>query len=221
MPAPASPPARSEADIALERQRELDRQAAEREAADRLRREQEAAQASRAAEQKRQAEQRKRLAEERRVAEEKRAAEEKRRAEEKRVAEEKRLADEKRQAAALEAARQENLRRMMGQAGATGAPEATGSAARDAAPSAAYAGRIVAAIKPNIVLTESLPAMLEAEVEVRAASTGTILSRRLLRSSGNPVWDDAVLRAVDRTGRLPHDTDGRVPSTIVIRFRPE
>ncbi|MCB1983656.1 MAG: hypothetical protein KDF63_17700, partial [Rhodoferax sp.] len=42
-PAPAPPAVRSEADIAIERQRELARQQAEREAAERLRREQEAA----------------------------------------------------------------------------------------------------------------------------------------------------------------------------------
>ncbi|MCP5290551.1 MAG: cell envelope integrity protein TolA [Burkholderiaceae bacterium] len=240
-PAPAPPAVRSEADIAIERQRELARQQAEREAAERLRREQEAARLAeekRAAEVQRRAEEAraaeaKRVAEEKRLAEEKRVAEERRRAQEQRLAEERRLAqekrlaeakrraEEKRQAAALEAQRQENLRRMMGQAGATGAPDAAGSAARDAAPSAAYAGRLVAAIKPNIVLADSLPPTLEAEVEVRASSTGTILSRRLLRSSGNPVWDEAVLRAVDRTAQLPRDTDGRVPPTIVIRFRPE
>lgn len=228
-PTPAPPPPRAEADIALERQRELDRQAAEREAAERLRREQDAArlaeerraaEAQRRADEQRIAEERRR-AEDRRRAEERRLAEEKRAAEERRIAEARRLAEDQRQAAALEAQRQENLRRMMGQAGATGAPGAAGSAARDAAPSAAYAGRIVAAIKPNIVLTDALPPTLEAEVEVRASSTGAILARRLLRSSGNPVWDEAVLRAIDRTARLPLDTDGRVPPTIVIRFRPE
>jgi colicin import membrane protein len=116
--------------------------------------------------------------------------------------------------------REENLKRIQGLAGATGAPQATGTALRDAGPSASYAGRIVARVRPNIVLTESVPATLRAEVEVRAAPDGTIVSRRLIKSSGNSAWDEAVLCALDRTGELPKDTDGRVPSAITIGFTP-
>ena len=116
--------------------------------------------------------------------------------------------------------RQENLKRMLGQAGATGAPTATGTAARDAGPSASYAGRIIAKVKPNIVLTETVSGSPRAEVEVRAAPDGTIIGRRLIKSSGNKDWDEAVLRALDRTEVLPRDTDGRVPSPITIGFTP-
>lgn len=116
--------------------------------------------------------------------------------------------------------REENLKRITGQAGATGAPQATGTAQRDAGPSANYAGKIIARVRPNIVLTESVPPTLRAEVEVRAAPDGTITSRRLVRSSGNPTWDEAVLRAIDRTGDLPKDDNGRVPPSIVIGFTP-
>jgi colicin import membrane protein len=116
--------------------------------------------------------------------------------------------------------RQENLKRMLGQAGATGAPTSTGTAARDAGPSASYAGRIIAKVKPNIVLTETVSGSPRAEVEVRAAPDGTIIGRRLVKSSGNKDWDDAVLRALDRTEILPRDTDGRVPSPITIGFTP-
>jgi colicin import membrane protein len=127
---------------------------------------------------------------------------------------------EKAQAAELAKLRDENLRRIAGQAGATGAPQSTGTALRDAGPSASYAGRIVARVRPNIVLTESVPPTLRAEVEVRAAPDGTIIGRRLVKSSGNKDWDDAVLRAIDRTEVLPRDTDGRVPSPMVLGFTP-
>jgi colicin import membrane protein len=120
----------------------------------------------------------------------------------------------------VEKQRQENLKRIAGQAGATGAPSATGTAAQDAGPSASYAGRIVARVKPNIVLTDSVPPTLRAEVEVRAAPDGTIIGRRLVKSSGNKDWDEAVLRALDRTEILPRDIDGRVPSQITIGFTP-
>ena len=33
-------------------------------------------------------------------------------------------------------------------------------------------------------------------------------------------WDDAVLRAIDKTEVLPRDVDGRVPSSMTIDFRP-
>jgi colicin import membrane protein len=135
---------------------------------------------------------------------------------------EKRLAAQREQErqAALDKLREDQLRRITGQAGATGAPQSTGTAQRDAGPSASYAGKIIARVRPNIVLTEAVPATLRAEVEVRAAADGTITSRRLIKSSGSPEWDNAVLRAIDRTGELPKDDNGRVPSQIVIGFTP-
>lgn len=116
--------------------------------------------------------------------------------------------------------REENLKRMMGQVDGTGTPNSTGTAARDASPSASYAGRIKARVKPNIVLTEDVPGNPSAEVEVRCAADGTIIGRRLAKSSGSTEWDEAVLRAIDRTEVLPRDIDGRVPGTLVITFRP-
>jgi colicin import membrane protein len=57
-------------------------------------------------------------------------------------------------------------------------------------------------------------------VEVRLAPDGTITGRRLVRSSGAKSWDDAVLRAIDRTGQLPRNVDGSVPPIIQIDFKP-
>jgi colicin import membrane protein len=34
-------------------------------------------------------------------------------------------------------------------------------------------------------------------------------------------WDDAVLRAIDRTDRIPRDTDGSVVPEFTIEFRPK
>ncbi len=115
--------------------------------------------------------------------------------------------------------REDNLKRMLSQAG-TGSPSSTGTAARDAGPSASYAGRIIARVKPHIVLTDEVAGNPVAAVEVRCAADGTITGRRLVKSSGSKEWDDAVLRAIDRTGELPRDIDGRVPSPILIEFRP-
>ena len=127
---------------------------------------------------------------------------------------------EKAELARLEKLREDNLRRIQGQAGATGAPSATGTAQRDAGPSAGYAGRIIARVKPNIVFTDAIVGKPTASVEVRTAPDGTIVGRRLVKASGNKEWDDAVLRALDRTEILPRDTDGRIPSPMTIDFTP-
>ena len=137
-------------------------------------------------------------------------------------AEKKKLAEKARQDEARQATiREANLRRMMSQAGASDDPSATGNAARTSGPSAGYAGRIKARIKPNIVLTGNVTGNPLATVEVRLAPDGTIVGRKLTKSSGSPVWDETVLRAIDKTEVLPRDADGRVPSSMSIDFRPQ
>jgi colicin import membrane protein len=126
---------------------------------------------------------------------------------------------EKREEAAIADAREKQLKRMQELAGGTGAPTSPGTAAQTAGPSATYAGRIKARVKPNVVFNETVPGNPVASVEVRAAADGTIVQRRLVRSSGVPSWDEAVLRAIDKTEILPRDVDGRVPGTMVIDFR--
>ena len=96
----------------------------------------------------------------------------------------------------------------------------TTPALRSSGPSAGYAGRIMARIKPNIVLTDPVDGNPLASVEVKLAPDGTIVGKRILKSSGAKVWDDAVLRAIERTEILPRDIDGRVPPLMVIDFRP-
>jgi colicin import membrane protein len=194
-----APPPRVDAQIAIERAREQAR-----------RDEAERAEAQRKAEAaKRDQAEKKKLAD----AERQRLADEQ--AEKKKLAEQQKK-DEARQAAIREA----NLRRMMSQAGTSEDPAATGNAARTSGPSASYAGRIKARIKPNIVLTAPLAGNPSATVEVKVAPDGTIVGRKLVTSSGSPMWDETVLRAIDKTEVLPKDVDGRVPPTITIAFRP-
>jgi len=125
------------------------------------------------------------------------------------------------QAAAEAAARENYLKRIQGMAGATGGPTATGTSQQSKGPSASYAGRVIARIKPNIVFTDVVDGNPAAVVEIKVAPDGTILGKRLVQSSGAKVWDDAVLRAIDRTDGLPRDTDGTVPSPMLITFRPK
>lgn len=211
-PAPATLDAarQAEAQIAIERARRQRQLEQEREA-ERQRLAQ-AREQQRREEQRREQKAREEKAREAKAREE-RLKEERRRAQAAAAEREARAEEER-----LARQREANLARIRGQAGATGAPTATGTASQDAAPSAAYAGRIKARIKPNIVLTTEVSGNPVTEVEVRCAPDGTIVGRRIVKGSGNAVWDDTVLRAIDRTEILPRDTDGRVPSLMLLVF---
>jgi len=142
-------------------------------------------------------------------------------AQEKKLSAAKAAAEARQSEARLEAQRADNLQRMQGLAGASGGAEARGEAQRASGPSESYGGRIRARVRPNIVYTDDIAGNPTAEVEVRMAPDGTITSRKIVKSSGSKSWDEAVLRALDRTEVLPRDTDGRVHSPLLIAFRPK
>jgi len=122
--------------------------------------------------------------------------------------------------AALEKQRRENIARTMGLAGAPGTDNAAGSAQKSSGPSASYGGKVRARVKPNIVFTDTIEGNASAEVEVKSSPTGSIMSQRLVKSSGNKAWDAAVINAIIKTETMPRDMDGRVPSPMILEFRP-
>ena len=206
-PAPPAPPPKAEAvpdaDIAIEREKK--RLADEKKKAQALTEKAEKA---------------------KKIEETKKLAEAKAKAANEAKAEAKKLAAQKEQLVKKEAAleakqRKENLERMNAQLGATGAEDAKGSAQKASGPSASYGSKVRAKVKPNIVFTEDIAGNPVAEVEVRTTPGGTITSQRLVKSSGNKAWDDAVIKAIIRTETMPRDTDGRVPTPMIIEFRPK
>ena len=122
-------------------------------------------------------------------------------------------------AKALQKLHDDQVKRMMGQMDAPA--NATGTAARDSGPSASYAGRIIARLRPNVTLIDSVPGNPGVEVEIRCAPDGTIIGRRITKASGSQVWDDAVIRAIDKTGTLPRDTNGKALDSITIIWHPQ
>ncbi len=158
--------------------------------------------------------------EEKKLADAKKKEDAKKLAEKKKQDQERKAAEDLRADRAAAAAREDQMRRIMGQAGASGGPEARGSAQQSSGPSSGYGSKVAARIRPNIRYTEEFPRSLRTEIEVRALSDGTITSRRVVDGSGNAAWDDAALKAIDRTGSLPRDVDGRVPSPIIVVVRP-
>jgi colicin import membrane protein len=209
-PPTVAPPMPSAADIALEREKKE------------IARQRKAEMDLKVAQEMQKREEAKKQAELKKQADLKKQAEAKQAAEEKaKLAAAAKVKQEQEDAKQREALRQENLKRMAGLAGATGAPSATGTAQRSAGPSASYAGKIVARVRPNIVFADDLQGNPVTEVEVRAAPDGTIVGRKVVKPSTVKAWDDAVLKAIDKTETLPRDTDGRVPSTLIISFRPK
>ena len=235
-PRAVEPPDTREADIAIEREKkrlEQEKKAREQQQQEREKRERERKEEERKdrleqekkERQQKEREQREKDKEQRekQLAEQKKAEQER----QKKLAEDKRKAEEaaKRKAEAedkqLAKLREDNLRRMQGLAGATGGETATGTAQRSAGPSGSYGGKVAAKVKPNIVYPDAISGNPRAEVEVRLSPDGTIVGKRLVQSSGNKAWDDAVLRALDKTETLPRDVDGRVPPSLTIGFRPQ
>ena len=125
----------------------------------------------------------------------------------------------KKQEAALAKAREAQMQRIASLAGATGDANATGTALQNAGPSASYIGRIKGRIRPNVSFPDTIPGNPKVEVDVRLAPDGRIMSSRIVKASGVREWDDAVLRAIERTEVLPRDEYGKVPPALIIEYQ--
>lgn len=97
----------------------------------------------------------------------------------------------------------------------------TGTAAQNSGPSAGYEGRVRARLKPNIVFTENISGNPSTEIEVRLAPDGLVVGKpKILRSSGVKSWDEAAVRAIEKTEIFPRDIDGKVPPVIILTLKP-
>lgn len=220
-PAPAPAP-----DIALEREKKLREQKEQRERELEQQRQQEKKrqEAQRAAQEKKEKELE---AKKREEAEERQKELKEQKERQQKLAEQKKREDAQKaqaQKAQAEKDRQENLRRMLGQAGnadqTTGPRSGKGQGA--GGPSAGYAARIAAAVRPNITYpdAETVAGNPAAEFVVNLAPDGTIVGVKLSRSSGNPSWDEAAERGLHKTGKLPRDVDGRIITPLIVSLRP-
>lgn len=95
----------------------------------------------------------------------------------------------------------------------------TGSGSGGTAASAGYAEKVQRRVRPNIIWAGETQG-LETVVSVRCAPDGALLASTIIRSSGNPQWDQAALRAVQHSDPMPLDTNGKAPSTFTITLRP-
>ena len=239
---PVEAPAKAQADIALQQQRE--RKQAKRQLQEK--KEQQARQqaelerkaAEKAAKEKAEKEKlaKEKLAEEK-AAKEKASKEKETKEAREKAARDKRaqeIAENARQAQATKDRADAVKKSVAAAANASGDASGTGTTRQSSAPvggksdgtastglSAGYQDRLRAAVRPNIVYTEIISGNPTAEVEVRTLPDGTVISSRITKSSGVPSWDEAVLKAMERTAKLPRDENGRTPSPIPFLFRPK
>ncbi|MGJ7541809.1 cell envelope integrity protein TolA [Variovorax sp. LT1R16] len=230
--APEPAPAPRPPDIALEREKKAREQKEREQEIEQAKQEKKMEAAKKAAQEKKELEAKRRAeeqAEDRKEAQEKaqadarkkKEAEAKQQQQQQAEAAKKKEADAAKQAAADRAA---TLKRMQGLAGASGDDNATGTALKSSGPSGSYGGRVAAAVRPNVVFpdAELVNGNPGAEFEVKLAPDGTIVGTpRLVKSSGLPAWDQAALRALQKTEKLPRDIDGRVPPALIVELKPK
>ena len=198
---PPSVPVPKAPDIALEREKKKQEQAERRQ--EELEREKKLEARKRQEELKRQA-----------VAEQKASEEKKKKEEQAKAAKEK--AREQAETKLAQAMREDQLRRMRNLAGAGPGDKSSSGAG---GPSASYAAKIAARIRPHIRHPQDVPGNPPVVIEVKTSPDGTIVGQRVVKSSGNGAWDESAIRAIIATGSIPRDTDGRVHSPIEVSVR--
>ncbi|MDR6537606.1 cell envelope integrity protein TolA [Variovorax soli] len=221
-PEPAPPPPK-QPDIALEREKKLkeqkEREREEEQARQQQQKKLEAARKAAQEKKEQEAKERERAEEEaeRKKEQQQKLAE----AKKKQEAEAAKKKEAEAKAAAVAAAdRAATLKRMQALAGTGG----EGNAARSSGPSGSYGGKVAAAVRPNVVFPEAdlVSGNPGAEFDVRLAPDGTIVGTpALVKTSGLPNWDEAALRALQKTEKLPRDIDGTVPPRLIVTLRPK
>lgn len=120
--------------------------------------------------------------------------------------------------------REEDMRRMTGGVTGTGG-SGTAERSQGGRASAEYAGKVAAKIRSNTiyVVPENLGGNPAVEYAVNLLPDGSLRGApRKLKSSGIPGFDEAVLRAIEKSQPFPRDDRaGTVPSSVIISHKPK
>jgi colicin import membrane protein len=133
------------------------------------------------------------------------------RTQQERLAREKEIFDKANREAAEKAAAQERADAIAREANAKARARAEGD----------YVAKIRSKIRGNIILATDPPGNPEAVFEVNQLPTGEVLDVRLVKSSGNVAYDQAVERAILKSSPLPKpDQADLFQRRLTLRFRP-
>ncbi|WP_031406225.1 cell envelope integrity protein TolA [Thiomonas sp. FB-Cd] len=225
-PVAKTPPAPDNAEIALEKARRLKQQEEQRQAA--LLAQQQAEKrltAKLAAEKLAREQQREQAREEKQRLEQEKIAEQRKQAELQKQQElkaEKQRKAEQQLAKLQQQARSDYMKNLMSQAG-TGPSTSTGTAAVSSGPSGKYAARLATLVRQNVIFPQIDQIQGDPKVIITVTldpNSGEVLGTSIKRSSGVPSWDQAVLRAIQRVGRFPADSNGRWYTPMEIKAGP-
>lgn len=152
------------------------------------------------------------------------AAEEKARAEAAKALREKQQAEQKRQALLRQMEEEDLKQRVAAEAAANEArlarlTEAQAAANKRQAEVASVVGQyrdqISAKVRGNTRLPDNLKGNPEVRCLVKLLPTGEVQSVRVTKSSGNPAYDDAVVRAIEKSSPLPLPSDRAARAAFV------
>lgn len=190
-----------------------------------LQREQEQAEQARQDKlQKAAAEQRERQREQQRAQEQADAqARQKQAADLKKAAADKQRKQEAQQAKLLEQLRDADMRRIAGGAAVGSGGSGDAAKSQGGRADASYLQRVGAKIKSNTTFggADGLSGNPTVEYAVDLLPDGSIRSVRKLKSSGVPGFDEAVLRAIEKSQPYPPDRSGAAPSGFTVSHRPK
>lgn len=151
-------------------------------------------------------------------------AEEKARVEAARKAHEKQLAEQKKRELLRQMEEEDLMRRMADEDAANAArqaqlAEARAAASKHQAEVASVVGQhrdlISAKVRGNTRLPGNLKGNPEVRCLVKLLPTGEVLSVRVTQSSGNVAYDDAVMRAIEKSSPLPLPADREARAAFV------
>lgn len=120
--------------------------------------------------------------------------------------------------------RQARLSALQGIAGHSSSTDGLTSAGKDAGSgdhsSPGYVDKVRRHVKSNMAFNaDATDGNPQAVVAVQCAPDGSILNAQIVHASGNPAWDDAVLRAVQKSDPMPRDSNGKAPSNFTFTYR--
>ena len=114
------------------------------------------------------------------------------------------------QLAREEAQRKQNLDRILNNAN----KESSSGGPTSGDPGADYRGQIQKYIRDNVSFPPNAEVGTSAEVRIFLTPAGRVLNQQIIRSSGNPAFDSAVLRDIQKSEKLPTPRNGPAPSPM-------
>jgi colicin import membrane protein len=125
--------------------------------------------------------------------------------------------------ARIEAARKQNLQRMLAAAGSSDTLSGSPNVGHGPTTAKGYGAKVAAAIKRRVIFpADSLEGNPMVLVRIQCLPNGRILSRRIIKPSGVPAWDEATVRGIDQIEVLPVDeVSGAAPCPFDVELRPQ